>query len=540
MPTLEEINQNIQSINQGVSSLGASGLQTLSPLSVDTLRTPPTQLQIPQQTPDTNQYAGILNENRTITETKPEEMPAYMQNFLKGLEGSKPVDPTEGYNKLYGETIAPLQQEANNIKSKLAGINADYEAAKAQLEGAGIDKTEAFLKTNKAARTAALASLPLQAQLSLAEGNLSAAKDKFNNFFNMQSDYQDKLYNYNKEVRDTVFKFADEQQKLKLAEKGKLDDRKYAEQQNNLTYARTLVNAAIANGQGALATQIGQIDFTKPDAQAKLAVLAGQITRPLTAAERDARLSGLNNSIGKNPEYAGIVNTILGSGKFTKDQARAITNAINSGEDPFVVIRNNAKNIMGQTLATALDKNEQTRDAMIQLDSSLRDFYAAGGDSGIFKGNFEKVANKLGEVNDPNLLGLAVKISSSLQKYRNAISGTAYSEQEGRDIASIFPGINKGQALNSAIVKARLEVINSDIDSAYKNTLGSSYDNLKQVENQPVGDEVSSQYKETLDSILNQQLSTSPSQPKKMRGGGDLITGSFQAAQNLFNWLSGK
>lgn len=178
-------------------------------------------------------------------------------------------------------------------------------------------------------------------------------------------------------------------------------------------------------------------------------------------------------------QYSQALSVILGSGKFTKDQKASVVSAINSGEDPAAVIRNQAKNIMGQTLATALDKNEQTRDAMIELDKNLKDFYSSGGETGIFKGNFEKVANKLGQVKDPLLVDLAVQVAASLQKYRNAISGTAYSEQEGKDIASIFPGINKGELLNSTIVKARLKTINSDIDSSYRNTLGSAYDALK-------------------------------------------------------------
>ena len=129
--------------------------------------------------------------------------------------------------------------------------------------------------------------------------------------------------------------------------------------------------------------------------------------------------------------------------------------------------------------STLLEKNEAARDAMYELDKSFKAYYAAGGDSGIIKGTMEGVANRLGEVVDPRLAGLAVEVGAALQKYRNAISGTAYSVQEGKEIEKVFPGVKKGEILNDAIVKARLKVFESDIDSTYRSVLGKAYDEMK-------------------------------------------------------------
>lgn len=187
--------------------------------------------------------------------------------------------------------------------------------------------------------------------------------------------------------------------------------------------------------------------------------------------------------ISGDSKYAGVINTILGSGKFTAQQAQAIKNGINQGEDPFTVIKNNAKNIMGQTEATTLTKYEAAKDSLQSLQSNLNDYYAKGGKTDIFSGNYEKVINSLGEVKDPNLVDLATQIQAQLQIYRNAVSGTAYSAQEGADINRIFPGINKTQGLNEAILKGRMSAFDSTIDSVYRTTLGTStYDNLKKAE----------------------------------------------------------
>lgn len=192
-----------------------------------------------------------------------------------------------------------------------------------------------------------------------------------------------------------------------------------------------------------------------------------------TIAETKANAAAKPGSgIDPASPYAGVIGTILASGKFTKAQAAAITDAINGGEDPLTVIKNNAKNIMGQTEATSVSKFETAEQSLKDLQKNLSDFYAAGGNTNIFSGNYEKVLNKLGAVNSPDLVDLATQIQSNLQIYRNAISGTAYSAQEGADISSIFPGINKTEGLNNAILSGRMKAFDSQIDSAYGSAIG--------------------------------------------------------------------
>jgi hypothetical protein len=189
--------------------------------------------------------------------------------------------------------------------------------------------------------------------------------------------------------------------------------------------------------------------------------------------------SSSGGSTGTNGgKYTGVINTILGSGTFTKQQAAAITNSINNGEDPATVIKNNAKKIMGQTEATTVTKYEAAQKAMQNLKNDMNAFYTAGGDTSFVKGNYEGFIGKLGTVSDPKLRELATRIQTQLQVYRNAVSGTAYSVQEGADIASIFPGINKTKSLNDAIFAGRDRAFDDAIDSAYETVLGSAYGKL--------------------------------------------------------------
>ena len=198
--------------------------------------------------------------------------------------------------------------------------------------------------------------------------------------------------------------------------------------------------------------------------------------------------TGVGGGTGGNSQYAGIINTILGSGKFTKDQSAAMKNAINNGEDPFTVVKNQAKNLLGQTGDTKLTSYEVAKEQLVAVQDSLQRYYDAGGKTDIFRGNYEKVINKLGEVSNPKLVEIATEIAASLQIYRNAVSGTAYSVQEGVDIAKIFPGINKSEGLNTAILNGRMKAFDSTIDSTYRSVLGKSYDELKTLNTEPQTD----------------------------------------------------
>lgn len=216
------------------------------------------------------------------------------------------------------------------------------------------------------------------------------------------------------------------------------------------------------------------------------------------SAKNDADLKYAGQTGGgasvSSPATAAALSTILGSGKFTKDQTAQITKAINNGEDPFTVIKNQAKNIMGQTEATKLTSYEAADNAMKDLQQNIQAFYDGGGDTGLIKGNLETANNRLfGATGDPKKVELATQVAISLQAYRNAISGTAYSEQEGQDISAVFPGINKSQGLNTAVINGRLKADSSIIDGIYKTALGDkTYSALKDAdtasnaENDPV------------------------------------------------------
>lgn len=232
-------------------------------------------------------------------------------------------------------------------------------------------------------------------------------------------------------------------------------------------------DAGTVTSIGASSGFIGKTDRAYKQAQ------TANIYSEINKRNADAKATSVSNTVLNNPQYAGALNVILGSEKFTKEQKTAVVNAVNTGQDPVQVIKNQAKNVMGQTEATALGKLEAQKSATLALQDSLNKYYAAGGKTNIFKGNLESVINKLGEVQDPKLVELAVETSLQLQAYKNAITGTAAGVQESKDISAVFPGINKSSGLNQAIINGKIKAYDGAIDGTYRSTLGSTYDQLK-------------------------------------------------------------
>ena len=176
-----------------------------------------------------------------------------------------------------------------------------------------------------------------------------------------------------------------------------------------------------------------------------------------------------------DPAKQRSLDIILGSKKFTKDQESSIREAVSNGSDAKTVILNNARNLMD----TWTIKDVAWYENSIHQLKLLSQYYNQWGDTWIFKGNYEKIMGKLGKVNDPNLKWIAVRIASALQLYRKDITGVAFSSKEARDIADIFPWIDKSKELNEAIINARIESMQASIDSSYWLVLG--YDLYNQV-----------------------------------------------------------
>lgn len=114
------------------------------------------------------------------------------------------------------------------------------------------------------------------------------------------------------------------------------------------------------------------------------------------------------------------------------------------------------KNLVSQALTGENQTQFDAKDAGIEslkgLKDTLQAYYDAGGKTGILKGTWEDINASLGRVSDPKFKTLAVDLKVALQKYRQNMTGSAFSDQEARDYGSVNPSASNNIDLNLSII----------------------------------------------------------------------------------------
>lgn len=514
--TLDQIRSNATAALNGQqtyvnpnAALQVQGLQ--SPITADSLTQNVSPLQLPNTPTPTDYRAPIASVGSLLerfnqtsqAENTQNDITTQILNLTKETLGKDQALQTE----LANQGVPEQQKQLQDLMGQLTTLQAESQAIplEVQQESVGRGRTAAGVAPIEQSRLRenAIKSLTIGAQASALQGNISLASQLAQQAVDakfapaeQQLEFLKTAYQLNKDTLDRIDAKKSQELQINLAERERL----LTNEKEDSLAAQKLAITAAQNGapQDVISaiTQSGNINdaiaayapYSQNPVELAQAAQALELQRAQTAAQW-ANVDKLNREaqdIGTpaitNPEaskYQQALGVILGSNKFTKDQKASVINAVNNGEDPFTVIKNQAKDIMGQTNATTLDKYETAKSQMQDIQSLLKQYYVKGGKTNVFNGNYEKVLNNLGTVNDPELVGIATNIAAALQIYRNAVSGTAYSEQEGKDIASIFPGINKTEGLNMAILDGRLKAFDTTIDATYTNTLGSTYKDLK-------------------------------------------------------------
>ena len=120
----------------------------------------------------------------------------------------------------------------------------------------------------------------------------------------------------------------------------------------------------------------------------------------------------------------------------------------------------------------------RTIEFLNEIKADLKAFEDAGGNTGIFAGTKEKVANAIGRTTDKRLAALATKIQGAIQAYRHSTTGVAFNLLEGKEYNGMFPSISKTSKLNSALLDALITRFEGDTDYYYRRKIGEDAWNL--------------------------------------------------------------
>ena len=189
-----------------------------------------------ETTTGTNKYQGLSD---------------IFNSYLQESQKNTPVSNEAIYNAQYkADKIAEKQQAVNDITAQINTIVANRDANVLRVTGQGRGIPEAIIGGQQAEinKEAAIAALPLQAQLAAAQGNLSLAQSHLDTMFQIKSKDAQAQYDYKTKLLDSVFNFATKIEQNKLEDLKVEESRKYTEKQDFIKAQNAALSNALAQG----------------------------------------------------------------------------------------------------------------------------------------------------------------------------------------------------------------------------------------------------------------------------------------------------
>lgn len=220
------------------------------------------------------------------------------KSYLSQSQDIEPVSSADIYAKEYkAQKVAQKQQEVSNYASQLNTIVANRDANLLRVEGQGRGIPEAIIGGQQAQinKEAAIAALPVQAQLAAAQDNLALATQHLNTMVQLKTQDAQARYQYKTKLLDSVYQFATAQEQRRLDALKVQEDRKYQETQDFIkTQNAALTNALSQGAPSSVYNAIASATDTKSVIMAAGAyngdVLAQQIKRQqLTNAQLEGQ-----------------------------------------------------------------------------------------------------------------------------------------------------------------------------------------------------------------------------------------------------------
>lgn len=249
--------------------------------------TPTPEIKFPEPSAPSNlgtaaiTMAGGLASGGATTGTTPPAGPTPADSLKELISSMKEAPNAE---KIYQKTerevgLEQKQAAVNNFQNQINAITTKAQADKLSLEGQGRGVTDVIIGGQQAKidREAAIQALPISAQLAAAQGDLASARDHMDTLFKIRLQDAQAKVDYKNKVAELVYGFATEQQKIALDDKRTAEDRAFAIQRDNISYARDLAATALENGQASLAASLMRLDSSSASYAKDIANLAGGI-----------------------------------------------------------------------------------------------------------------------------------------------------------------------------------------------------------------------------------------------------------------------
>ncbi len=509
IPELLKLNPNITNPNviQAGSTLNLSAQSPLAPTPVSQtigakdLNTPVNPLRVVNPKPETQTAAlqGIITEmanqnaNQYMTneqlQAKKDEANKSLTTLVNTALGRTGQAETRA-NEYATTGVDTLNSELKDINNK---IIQEQVANRRQIEelqrnnpqglfGGALNSEVNRLNRESLSKQADLAVIQMAKQ-----GQYDSAKEIADRAIAVKLEKQGNEIEVRKlqyqELKDQLTK--DEQRQFESITKQK--DREYEQKKSDLKSISDLSFNALENGAPPSLVARMRAATTVEEAIR----IGGSYINKYDRAYKDAQTKKLladsslvnDTEIVQSPYVNAMVNVNAGSaeGQQKRDIAR-IAQFVKNGQTQEAknLILSRVTSKMSATERTAEVDRRNTIDALSDMRQAFSDYVAETGDTNVLKGGVENLANKIGTTTNPKLAAIKTRIIQATQKYRNAITGAAWGEQEDAEYRAIFPSISNTNKLNQTIIDTMIPLLQNNERNSIGLFLGGSdiYDEL--------------------------------------------------------------
>lgn len=234
-----------------------------------------------------------------VVDTKPKTATDIFTNYMQSqLNDFNDQKTSEDRLKEQQKMLRPKENLVNSLSGQLNAITTNRDAEMLRLEGQGRGVTESIIGGQQAqiSREAAIQAMPIQAQLAIAQDDLESARSYASQLFQAQAQDAQARYNFKKELNASIYNFLNDQEKSRLAQTEKAEDRAFAVEQANRGTLKQLAMQAMEYGQGALSAEIMKLNPASPTFDADYGDVTSRLRKPVAAAAPIKRDTGFDKS----------------------------------------------------------------------------------------------------------------------------------------------------------------------------------------------------------------------------------------------------
>jgi hypothetical protein len=155
------------------------------------------------------------------------------KQYMTESNANQAPNTVDMYNTLYGQSgIAEKQAKAKALQDQINAINTQGQVSNLKTGAEAISAGAIQGRNIETDRNNAIAILPLAAQLSAAQGDLTTATQHLDTLYKIQVDYAQSQYEWKQKQIDAVYEFATKRQQQLLDEKKLKDEQAFTLQRD--------------------------------------------------------------------------------------------------------------------------------------------------------------------------------------------------------------------------------------------------------------------------------------------------------------------